>query len=857
MSQARAQARIKARGRSRSRSVSKWASRGRDGDTDVDGDTAADVELQLTAADDSAVFATQPLYLGALSTARAVACALLWRTAGINTGFGTSPDMHSSGTSAPYVPQLVLAEWLCVWAACDPNTVTMDAVWECGAADSAQSRRKLALFNGTLPVIASAWSGRTAVGNAAESGDKAAGVFWCPLALMQYLAGWYGSVAPMFCSQPALCHAFRRTVRSLVPTVQLARPCEALWDLRDAGAALPPLAFVAAVTAVFGADSAGSHRVNVVALGPGARMVTLTHTGPTAPPQCVPSAHDVAMGSSKHGGSSGSGGGGVTRYYCPATAIAGDVDTVDGLTSGDTVGVVPFFDPSGNEAAVPVLSTAARLPPMLANVLVGSADTMATALADTLGAGFDKSRDSNGGPNEGDESRGSDAAKGAVQALCAAASGLWYLHADAAIEAVQARCRHTNSKTALASRDTDTFGANPLLVSLLMNICPKQQVPNLAAPLLLMGDTAAVVLYANPNEFTCVTTAIAPLQQLSSEYELVAVATPDTDAAMRPGGLPTLYLLRTGESGAAGHLVPVAVLVPGFSDDAGDDDAVPAATCPYSYKVALPTKQDLRLLNGPPDATVFSPSLLAPVAWTLTFGREDVLAIALSGAEAITAFAALAQLHAGSLHGMGSQASTATVQAVVDALQRCNVKPPRKSRHSSSTREASAAALVDLCSMLPAGVVVQLVLQFQHLQTAHVLLQDLDKAVFVCIAEDKDTGDILMGPATESGGGSAASGGAMVFTHKLQADVGKVTPLRTSTTRKWDQVVAWSEATPLRGVAVGAVTLAVACALGSDHVHESLTVIADLACAQVNDHALNEQAARSAAKLHACMPIFQ
>jgi hypothetical protein len=840
-SRSRSKSQARAQARARSRSQSHTRSHRPDGVIEADTDADAEVELQLTSSHDSAVFATQPLYAGPLSTARAAACALLWRTAGINTGFGTSPDMHSSGTSAPYVPQLVLAEWLCVWAACEPNTVTVD-----GLRDS-HLRRKLALFDGTLPVVATAWSGRTAVANAAESGAKAAAVFWCPLALLQYLAGWYGSVAPMFCTQPALCHAFRRAVRALVPAVQLARPCEALWGLRDAGAVLPPLAFVAAVNAVFGGDTAGQHRVGVVACSPGPGVLTLTHTGPTAPPQCVPCAHDVAMGS-KHGGSSGGSGGSAARYYCPGSAFAGTMAAVDGLTSGDTVAVVPFFDPSGEEAAVPVLSTAGRLPPMLAHVLVNSADTMATALADTL-------------------AHGESAAKGAVQALCAAASGLWYLHSDAAMEAVQARCRQGRQGRQDCQDPSD---GNPLLTSLVMSIRPGQSVPNLALPLAgVAAHREAIVLYLNPSEFTCVATAIAPLQQLSSEYELVAVAAPDS--VIGPGGLPTLYLLRSGRSVGgvtAPVTVPVAVLVPGFSDggdggDGTDGEDVPDGG-PYVYRVTAPTKHDLQMLNGLPDAppnappaAVFSPSLLAPVAWTLSFGREDLLAIALSGADAIAAFGSLAQLHAGSLHGMCSQASTASVQAAVDALQRCNVKPPKKSRHSAASREASAAAVAALCSMLPAGIAVQLVVQFQHLQTAHVLLQDLDKAVFVCVAEDKESGEVFMGPATESSSSSASSPAPhMVFTHKLQVEVGKVTPLRTPTTRRWDQVAAWSEAAPLRGVAIGAVTLAVASALGSEHVHESLTVIADLASAQVNDHALNEAALCSAAKLHAYVSNF-
>jgi hypothetical protein len=52
---------------------------------------------------------------------------------------------------------------------------------------------------------------------------------------------------------------------------------------------------------------------------------------------------------------------------------------------------------------------------------------------------------------------------------------------------------------------------------------------------------------------------------------------------------------------------------------------------------------------------------------------------------------------------------------------------------------------------------------------------------------------------------------------------------------------------------VGAVTLALAAALGSEHVHESLSVIADLACAPVNDQALFEQATRSSVRIRACL----
>jgi hypothetical protein len=254
------------------------------------------------------------------------------------------------------------------------------------------------------------------------------------------------------------------------------------------------------------------------------------------------------------------------------------------------------------------------------------------------------------------------------------------------------------------------------------------------------------------------------------------------------------------------------------------------------------------------------------VTWVLSFGREDLLAIALSGADAIAAFVALANLHTGCLTGMCARAATATIQVVVAAMQRCNISPARKSRHVAAVREAGAAALAALCAMLPPGIAAQLVLDFTALQAAEAFLQDLDKSVFVCVAEDKATGNVYMGPATEasntSGKGAAASAGAasasaavphMVFTHRLHTDTGKVAPLHTSLKRRWDQVAAWSEAAPLRGVAVGAVTLALAAALGSEHVRESLSVIADLACAPVNDQALFEQATRSSVRIRASL----
>jgi hypothetical protein len=496
--------------------------------------------------------------------------------------------------------------------------------------------------------------------------------------------------------------------------------------------------------------------------------------------------------------------------------MAASMVDVDSITSGDAVGVVV---PEGSDA-VPVLSTVARLPPLLPDVLHATADTMVKAL-----------RDADAAPG-----------RGATQALCAAASGLWYLYGDAAAEAVEARCKLGESGDAVAGS---------LLVSLVMRTAPGTPVPGLAQVLGNQdgdgGGSAAApeatVLYANPSEFACMTTAIAPLQQLSSEFEVVAAAGPATAAG--PGGLPTLYMF--GRQSAA----PMLALVPG----AQTADS-------FGYSVTKVSKQDLALVAS--GDLVYSPSLLAPVTWVLSFGREDLLAIALSGADAIAAFVALANLHTGCLTGMCARATTATIQVVVAAMQRCNISPARKSRHVAAVREAGAAALAALCAMLPPGIAAQLVLDFTALQPAEAYLQDLDKSVFVCVAEDKATGNVYMGPATEASNtsGSAASAGAasaaaavphMVFTHRLHTDTGKVAPLHTSLKRRWDQVAAWSEAAPLRGVAVGAVTLALAAALGSEHVRESLSVIADLACAPVNDQALFEQATRSSVRIRASL----
>jgi hypothetical protein len=487
--------------------------------------------------------------------------------------------------------------------------------------------------------------------------------------------------------------------------------------------------------------------------------------------------------------------------HVPIQATVPDLDTLDALTSGDAVAIVVAGNPIGNPGVLPVLSGVARLPQFTETVLRASAATMVTAASASAAS-----------------ASASKVPKDVEAALCSAASGLWYLLTDAATDAVRAAC------------SGDAHVQQCSLVSLVMDLQVNKRVPHLAQALVTPAD--AVHVYVLPEDFPCVAAAAAPLVQFTQDFELLAVA-----------GTDVLYMLPRGPHSIT---TPIAKLVI-------------AGTTDPQYRIgAACTADDAALLQNPD--TVFGPGILAPVSWTLSFGREDLLAIALSGNAAITVFCGLCALHCGTPCGMPAVASPAVTRRVMAAMQACMILPPAKSKSKSKSKTQTksqtkpvlspAAALAALGKDLTPGIVLQLVFGFRIQAAVEQLLQDLAAAVFVCVAEDASLAPdlVFIGPPSAAD----ALPPTTTFTHTLHVPTGAVQILPTPQTRAASEVVAWSEA-PLRGVVIGATALAAALGFGSEHVVEALNVLADLGTATINDGHLHALGTRDTARLQAAL----
>jgi hypothetical protein len=596
------------------------------------------------------------------------------------------------------------------------------------------------------------------------TGPEAPGpALWTPAAVLGFLGDWVGAVAPLHATLGPDHAAFRAAAAALVPGIKHVRPTgKTLRHAVATGAALPAPALASALDGVFGGPGAGTLRTRTLLLRPVGHGVPVPLVTPTGGHPRVAPALDVAAMAA----------GAVWREgdvaMVPAAAAVPDGDTLEALTDGAAVGVVAG-GPEGFLCAL--LSSVCVLPPLLGTVLAASAATMVAAV----------------------HQQGPAPTARMLRALRAAASGLWFTHAAAAAAAVADVFldKHPELREAGAGPDHHPGTATPSLIATAPPLLLHAPVGAVLPAPALYADPTPLHLYYGQKEFQDLAPALDPLVAFTTAFDVVPVV-PEEDQE-------------------GGEVAPVLHVVP-----TGAERAVPA----WPLAVLSPVGGVLTVVDPTPPATAIGPSVFAPALWSVLFGREDVLAVALSPEPgAAAAFVALAGMHVHGLAHCRRHAAGPTVRTLAAAIA------------------AGQLFTSNLAAALVPGVVLEVVIPFSNLGAGQRALAALETAVSVCVAEVRK-GHVVVGPAR-----------ARTFTHALDMASGATTvlqaPLGPLTSA---QVVAWSEPV-LVGLVLTPATAAVAAGLGSSHVVAALRAALDAADPDaVNDDDVGDQSAADVAR---------